>query len=193
MPQILLNGNMKTQQQRTSKPMRNITWIAVLLILLGVTSRLFPHPANFAPIAAIAMFGGLYLSKRMAFILPMTAMFLSDIVVGFYSWKMMTAVYVSFLLIVGIGILVQRNKTFGNILTGTLLGSVLFFLVTNGAVWGFGTMYAHSFGGLMQSYLMGIPFFKNTLLGDLFYTGVLVGSMEAIALYKTKLFAKQSV
>ncbi len=171
----------------------NIAIIAVLLILLGVSSRIFPHPANFAPIAAIALFGGLYLSKRMAFILPMAAMFVSDIFIGFYSWKMMIAVYVSFLFVVGIGMIVKQHKTLGTVLTGTLLGSVLFFLITNGAVWAFGTMYPHSFAGLMQSYLMGIPFFKNTLLGDLFYTGVLVGSMEAMMVYSTKLFAKQSV
>ena len=106
---------------------------------------------------------------------------------------MMASVYVSFLLIVGIGMIVKQHKTLGTVLTGTLLGSVLFFLITNGAVWAFGTMYPHSFAGLMQSYLMGIPFFKNTLLGDLFYTGVLVGSMEAMMVYSTKLFAKQSV
>ena len=171
----------------------NITVIAILLILLGVISRIFPHPANFAPITAIALFGGLYLSKKMAFILPMAAMLVSDIFVGFYSWKMMAAVYTSFLLVVGIGILVKQHKTFGNVLIGTLLGSVLFFLITNGAVWAFGTMYTHSFAGLMQSYLMGIPFFKNTLLGDLFYTGVIVGSMEAIMLYNTTLVAKKVV
>ncbi|PJC52489.1 MAG: hypothetical protein CO030_02610 [Candidatus Magasanikbacteria bacterium CG_4_9_14_0_2_um_filter_42_11] len=173
--------------------MNNLTAIAVLLILLGVSARIFPHPANFAPIAAIALFGGLYLSKRWALILPLSAMFVSDIFVGFYSWKMMVAVYASFLLIVGIGMMVKRKKEFATILGGTLLGSMLFFLITNGAVWAFGTMYTHSFAGLMQSYLMGIPFLKNTLLGDLFFTGILVGSMEAIALYKTKLFAKQSV
>jgi len=176
-----------------NKQLTNLTAMAVLLILLGVTARLFPHPANFAPIAAIAMFGGLYLPKRWALILPISAMLVSDIFVGFYHWQMMLAVYASFTLVVGIGMMVKKKKEFATVLGGSLLGSILFFLITNGAVWAFGTMYAHSFAGLMQSYLMGIPFLKNTLLGDLFYTGVLVGSMEAILAYKAKFVAKQSM
>ncbi len=154
--------------------------IAALLILFGVALRFAPHPPNFAPIAAIALFGGLYLNRKMAFVLPIAAMLVSDLFIGFYSWKMMAAVYLSFIAMVGIGLLVKQNKKFSTILGGTLLGSLLFFLITNAAVWAFGTMYPHSLSGLMSSYTMAIPFFKNTLMGNLFFVGMLVGSMEAI-------------
>lgn len=154
--------------------------IAVLLIALGFVARLLPHPANFAPIGAIAIFAGLYLPKRWAIVLPLCAMFVSDIFIGFYTWQIMLSVYGSFILTGVIGLLVRKNKKFHTIVGGTLLGSIIFFAITNFAVWAFGTMYAHNFAGLMQCYAMAIPFFKNTLLGDLFYTGILVGAFEAL-------------
>lgn len=156
---------------------------AFLLIILGVSTRLLPHPANFAPIAAIALFAGIYLPKKFAIILPMAAMFVSDLVLGFYLWPVMISVYFSFAITGVIGLAIQKHKKISTLLGGTLLASILFFLVTNWAVWAFGTMYTHNFNGLMQSYLMALPFFKNTLLGDLFYTGILVGSMEVIQNY----------
>jgi len=152
-----------------------------------------PHPPNVAPIAAIALFGGLYLQKRMAFILPIAAMLVSDLFIGFYSWNMMAAVYMSFILMVGIGFMVKRHKRFSTILSGTLLGSLLFFLITNAAVWGFGTMYPHTLEGLMASYTMAIPFFTNSLMGNLFYVGMLVGSMELVLSYTHKPIVQQSI
>jgi len=156
---------------------------ALLLIILGASTRLLPHPANFAPIAAIALFAGIYLPKKFAIILPMAAMLISDLILGFYLWPVMLSVYFSFAVTGMIGLAIQKHKKFSTILGGTLLASIIFFTITNWAVWAFGTMYTHNFNGLIQSYLMALPFFKNTLLGDLFYTGVLVGSMEVIQNY----------
>jgi hypothetical protein len=70
--------------------------------------------------------------------------------------------------------------------SGTLSASIIFFIITNYAVWAFGTMYPHTVNGLFQSYMMALPFFKNSVLGDMFYTGMLVGSMEAIRFIQTK-------
>ncbi len=160
--------------------------IPVLLIILGLTTRLLPHPANFTSIGALALFGALYLPKRYALIIPLLVMFISDIFIGFYSWQIMLAVYSSFILMGLIGLLIRKNKRFSTVLGGTLLGSVLFFLITNFAVWAFGTMYAHNLIGLLQSYTMAVPFFKNSLLGDLFYVTILVGGYEFILLQQTK-------
>ena len=160
--------------------------IPLLLILLGFAARLLPHPANFAPIGAIALFGGLYLLKRWAIVLPILAMFVSDIFIGFYSWQIMLAVYTSFVLMGMIGLLVKNNKSVANVVGGTILGSALFFLITNGAVWQFGTMYTHNLAGLLQSYFMALPFFKNSLLGDLFYVGVMIGGFEVYQLLIAK-------
>jgi hypothetical protein len=175
--------------------MKNKTILAVLLITLGITCRFLPHPANFAPIMAIALFSGIYLSKKWAITLPLSAMFISDIFIGFYSPKIMLAVYISFAIMGLIGLAIRKNKKFSTILGGTLLGSIIFFLATNTAVWAFGTMYTHDISGLMQSYAMAMPFFRNSLLGNLFYVGILVGSMELISnYYKTKqIISKQNI
>lgn len=149
---------------------------AIGLIILGVSARLLPHPANFAPLAAIAIFGGLYLPKKLAILVPLSAMLVSDVLIGFYSWKIMLVVYGSFALTGYIS--TKIRDSFSSILTTTLAGSILFYLTTNAAVWVFGTMYSHDFGGLMQSYTMALPFFRNSLLGDLFYTGILVGAYQ---------------
>ena len=91
----------------------------------------------------------------------------------------MLSVYGGFIIMGLIGLLVRKNKKLSTVLGGTILGSVVFYLVTNGAVWAFGSLYTHNLAGLMQSYAMAIPFFRNSMLGDLFFTGVLVGAYEA--------------
>lgn len=149
-------------------------------LLIGVIARLIPHAPNFAPIGAMALFGGAYLSRKQAFILPILAMVLSDFLIGFDSLPMRLTVYGSFLAIVSIGLWLKKHNKFGNILTASLLSSIIFFLTTNFTVWIFGTMYAKNISGLMDSYFMAIPFFRNTLLGDLFYTGAFFGGYELV-------------
>ena len=168
---------------------------AFVLIALGVAARFLPHPANFAPIGAIAIFSGIYLPKKWAIVLPLAAVFFSDIFIGFYSWPILLSVYVGFVIMGLIGLLVRKNKKLSTVLGGTILGSVIFYLVTNFSVWAFGSWYEHSLSGLINCYVMGIPFFRNSLLGDLFYTGVLSGAYEAslALLYKEKKAVKTAV
>lgn len=165
--------------------------IPILLICLGAIARLLPHPANFAPLGAIALFSGLYVPKRLSFAIPLAAMLLSDAVIGFYDIRIMAAVYSSFFLSISIGRMLKNKKKPVFICGGVSVGAIIFFLTTNAAVWAFGAMYPHSLSGLMQSYLMAIPFFRNSLLGDLFFTGILVGAAEGlprlISLYKLRL------
>ena len=162
---------------------KSILLIAIGLAILGASARLLPHPANFAPLAAIAIFGGLYLPKKLAILVPVSAMLISDVLIGFYSWKIMLVVYGSFALTAYIS--TKIKKRFSSILVTTLAGSILFYLTTNAAVWAFGTMYTYDFSGLMQSYTMALPFFRNSLLGDLFYTGLLVGTYQMIINFRT--------
>lgn len=154
--------------------------LLALLIILGFSARLFPHPANVAPIGAIALFGGLYLPKRWGILAPLAGLFLSDAIIGFYSAPMMIAVYGSFVLMGLIGMLVRKHKTVATVVGGTLAGSIAFFLITNAAVWAFGTMYPHNVAGLIESYTMALPFFRNSLIGDFFFVGILVGSYELV-------------
>ncbi|MBD3311453.1 MAG: hypothetical protein GF349_03085 [Candidatus Magasanikbacteria bacterium] len=156
-------------------------WIMVaLLMLLGFATRLLPHPPNFTPIAAIAIFGGLYLPKYLSVVIPIAVMLVGDIVIGFYNPYVMISVYVGFILCVVLALIIRKKKKIHYILGTTVFGSILFFLLTNMAVWAFGTLYPHSLAGLIESYTMAIPFFRNSLLGDLFYVGVLVGGFETV-------------
>ncbi|MBI2436321.1 MAG: hypothetical protein HYV41_01065 [Candidatus Magasanikbacteria bacterium] len=159
---------------------RKYTLLIATLIIFGLSMRLLPHPANFTPIGALALFGSLYLPRRWALIVPLGALLLSDAIIGFYSSKIMISVYLSFALVGFIGLWVREHKSFTTVFGGTVLGSIFFFLITNTAVWAFGTMYTLDFSGLMQSYYMALPFFRNSLLGDLFYTAVLVGVVEMV-------------
>ena len=157
--------------------------IVFLLIIVGISiaTRLLPHPPNFTPIAALALFAGVYASRisKWYLLLPLGAMLLSDVFIGFYEWKVMALVYGSFLAIALVGLLVRKYKNFGTVLLGSLGSAILFYLATNFAVWAFSGMYAPTFEGLMLSYTMALPFFKFTLAGNLIYTGLFFGAYEA--------------
>ncbi|MDD2657003.1 MAG: hypothetical protein PHQ18_05575 [Patescibacteria group bacterium] len=152
--------------------------LIITMIIVGFTLRLLPHPANFAPIMALALFSGLYLPHRLNVIIPVVAMLISDIFLGFYSLPIMFSVYASFILATVLGTWLKKHKNIGNVILTIFAGSTLFFLVTNFSVWTFGTMYSHNFVGLMQSYYMALPFFRNSLMGDIFYVGIFIGVAE---------------
>jgi hypothetical protein len=152
--------------------------IALLFVLIGIGFRVIPHAPNFTPIAAIALFGGVYFSKKIAFVLPLAAMFVSDIFLGFYEPKVMAAVYGSFFLCVVLGIWLKKNKNWSSILGSSFLTAFIFFFVTNFAVFAFTPWYAKTFSGFLQCYLMALPFFRNTLLGDIFYISAFFGAYE---------------
>jgi hypothetical protein len=149
-------------------------------IFLGAVLRVVPHMPNFAPIGALALFGGVYLSRKNAFFIPLLAMLASDYFIGFDSVMMRVIVYGCFLLSVGIGALVKKRKNIFSVLGGTLAGSIIFYLVTNFA-WFYGTsMYTHDLNGIITSYINALPFFRSTLMGDFFYVGVFFGSYELV-------------
>ena len=155
--------------------------LALALIVFGFGMRLLPHVPNVAPVGAIALFAGMYLPRRLAFALPLCAMLISDMVIGFYELPIMLCVYAGFFLMTGIGLFLKTRKSLPFLIVGTLAGSLVFYVVTNAAVWAFSSMYPHTLGGLMASYIAAIPFFRNSVIGDLFYTGLLVGSFELLA------------
>ena len=153
------------------------------LILAAAFTRLIPHYPNFTAVGAIALFGGTYLpNKKLAFTIPFVAMLLTDLIIGFH--QTMWAVYLSFGLIVLIGIQISKNKKVTNILFATISSSILFFLATNFAQWLSDPFYAKTGAGLALCFTMAIPFFGYTALGDMFYVAVLFGVYE---LAKTKL------
>ncbi len=157
------------------------TRVAVItgIILLAAASRLIPHPYNFAPITAIALFGGAHFrNKVFAFLVPMSAMLLSDTLLGFHNE--MPGVYLSFGLIVLIGRWVRKNQTALRIGEATVGSSFLFFVLTNLWVWIVTPQYAKTIAGLTACYTMALPFFHNTLAGDLLYSTVLFGGFALV-------------
>lgn len=145
--------------------------LAIIFVILEIFSRLAPHIPNFSPITAAAIFGGYYINKRFAFIVPFLGLFISDYILYpeyvFHSTTIF--VYSSFLVSGLIGITLKKlNKPF-YILGGTIFASLQFFIITNFGVWLTTNMYPHTLEGLIQCYIMGVPFYRNTLLGDLFY------------------------
>jgi hypothetical protein len=153
--------------------------VLTAMILAAALSRLIPHPPNLASVSAVALFGGAYFAdRRMAYLVPLTALLLSDLVLGFY--RGMAVVYCTFALIVWIGQWLQTNRSVPRILGAALTSSVLFFLITNFGVWAFGSMYPLTFDGLLACYVAAIPFFWNTVQGDLLYTAILFGGFRLL-------------
>lgn len=166
--------------------------VIVMMILLAAFSRLIPHPPNVAPIGAMSLFGAAYFSKKQwAFIIPVVSMWLADLVLNnvvyaqyfpdfawlYPGWYF---TYGAFIIIVLAGLLLLKKVSFKNVLIASLVASVLFFLISNFGVWFSGTMYPKTAEGLWACYVAGLPVFINTLLGDLFYCGVMFGSFELV-------------
>ncbi|MFH1749842.1 MAG: DUF6580 family putative transport protein [bacterium] len=154
--------------------------LAVILIIFGIVMRLLPHPANFAPILAIGLFAGTYLDRKYAFWLPLIIMLISDFFLGFYNVWVMLAVYSSFILAVLIGVWIRKHKSLGNVFAGSIAGSLLFFFVTNFAVWLGTNLYPQTIDGLINCFILAIPFFRSSLASDLVYTSVLFGAYELV-------------
>ncbi|MFN3871703.1 MAG: DUF6580 family putative transport protein [Ignavibacterium sp.] len=151
--------------------------VVTLMVFAAAFVRLIPHPPNFAPIAAMALFGGAYFNKKsFAFAVPLAAMFLTDLIIGFHSG--MWIVYLSFALIVVIGMLMLKKVSVKNVVLASVTASISFFIITNFGVWASGTMYPKNIAGLIECYVAAIPFIQNTLLGDLFFSGVMFGVYE---------------
>ena len=141
--------------------------------------RLLPHLPNVSPVAAMALFGGAYFAdKRMAFLVPLLALFLSDLALGLHN--SMIFVYAGFALTVAIGFLLKGRVTITNTAFATVVSSVLFFLLTNLGAWMTSGLYARSAEGLMQAYVAGIPFFQNSLLGNLAFVAVIFGGYHLL-------------
>lgn len=171
------------------KQVSKLTMIAVGLVLAAALSRLLPHPFNFSPVAAMALFGGAVISNRkLAFMFPLAALFLSDLffqlftnVPGFYGWSQLIN-YGAFLLIVLLGTRLHNLKVM-NMALASLAASFLFFLISNFGVWvvaGGVAPYTHDAAGIWNTYVLAIPFLGNTVIGDLVYCGILFGGYALI-------------
>jgi Family of unknown function (DUF6580) len=150
------------------------TTVVLVMILAASALRIAPHPWNFTPIGAMALFSGAMLRRRwMKFGLPLAALFAGDLFIGFHV--LMPVVYASFLVSVLIGTWLENRRTVSRIVGATLLGAAQFFLVSNLGVWAAMSTYPRTLSGLGACYVAGIPFFWNSLAGDALYAGLLFG------------------
>lgn len=144
--------------------------IAVALVTFGVIMRLVPHPANFAPVGAIALFGGATFGKRYGWWLPVVVMMLSDLYLGFYSSMPFT--WAAYALIGLIGVSMKHWHSWWRVPVGSMAGSLTFFAVSNFGVWVSGGLYAHTWSGLAQCFTLALPFFRPTAVSDLVFSGI---------------------
>lgn len=145
------------------------------MVLAAAFSRLIPHPPNFTPVAALALFGGAsFGDKRAALCLPWVGLFFSDLVLGFYP--ITPIIYASFALIAFLGMWLRKRPGFWNFTLATAAGAVLFFVLTNFGVWVIDTIYPKTEAGLAHCFVAAIPFFWNTLASDVMYTALLFGA-----------------
>ncbi|PIU41562.1 MAG: hypothetical protein COS99_04775 [Candidatus Omnitrophica bacterium CG07_land_8_20_14_0_80_42_15] len=151
--------------------------IALMMIMMGITMRFLPHPYNVTPIAAIALFSGVYLNKKYAPWVPLAIMILSDLVIGLHN--VIAYTWGSFILVALIGMWLKNNRTVLNIGIAAILSSFLFFVITNFGVWL--TWYPRSITGLINCYTLAIPFYRSTLLGGIMYTAAFFGLYELSA------------
>ena len=156
---------------------KNLLLIAIVS-LIALVALFVPHLPNFSPLASVMLFAGVYGQSKKYIILPLLALFISDVFLGFYKLEIMLAVYGSLALIGILGSWLKKNKNILNIASSTLGSALLFFLITNFAVWYFGSWYSHDLAGLALCYNLAIPFFKATLAGNIVYSTLLFGVYE---------------
>jgi hypothetical protein len=180
--------NISDSKMQSRNTLLGLIAIMVISILMRTVPALHLWP-NFTPIAALALFSGAVLrNRKWMFVLPIGAMLISDTIkeisvpgTGFYPD--MAYVYGSFFAILAIGMGIKNTRNIALLIGASIVGSILFFLVTNFGVWMSGAqfhMYSRNATGLMECYVAGIPFFKNTLISDLLFNTVFFGGYYLI-------------
>jgi hypothetical protein len=155
---------------------RNQTLIAGALIVAGVLLRLVPHTANFAPVGAIALFGGVVLAPRLAIVLPLAVMAISDLVLGLHGTVLFT--WCGFVLVGLFGMMLRNSRNRLRIPVGAIGSALIFYIVSNFGVWVEGVLYTRTLQGLLDCYSAGLPFLKVSLVADLAFSAALFGAYE---------------
>ena len=161
-----------------------------IFTILGVISRLAPHAPNLTAVGALSLFVGAKYGVKRGLVVLFATMLIADSIKGLHS--VMWATYGALVIGVFIGRYISSKQNAGLIIGGTVVSSLVFFIMTNFAVWlAPNFMYAKTFQGLMQCFAMGIPFFRNTLVGDLMYAGIFFGGFELVRSLKEKFAMRQ--
>jgi uncharacterized protein DUF6580 len=158
-----------------------------LLVILVVATRLLPHPMNFAPIGALGLFSGAYVMNRRAWLIPLAALFISDIFIGFYTPLVMLSVYVSFAISAVLGrYALSQKRNVIRVGAAAVASATILFVLSNFTLWLSGLYYPMTFEGLTLCFVKAIPFYGYTLAGDFFYATVLFGTYEGVKQWLNK-------
>jgi len=148
--------------------------LALIIISLGILSRIVVHTANFTPVLSMAFLGGMYLKGRQAILVPLALMVISDLIIGLYPFVYLT--WGSIVLISILGFCLKEQKNFLNVLGGSMASAVIFFIVSNFGSWL--SLYPHNIEGMRQCYILAIPFFRSTLASTVAYSLVFYAAYE---------------
>ena len=140
--------------------------LVLMIISIGILSRVIVHTPNFTPVLSLALLGGMYLKGRQAVLVPLALMVMSDLIIGFHDVMFYT--WGSMVLISVLGLWINKRKNFANVLAGSIFSAVVFFVVTNFGSWL--AFYPHTTDGLRQCYILAIPFFRGTLISTVAYS-----------------------
>jgi Family of unknown function (DUF6580) len=165
-----------TPRTDSATTLRQDLLLALFLVVLCVVMRLLPHVSNFSPIAAAALFAGMTIKARwLAIAVPLAAMLASDAFLGGYGWQMMAVVYGALALPAVIGMFARKARVAYVAIGGALASSLIFYVITNFAVWALSGLYSPDVKGLLECYVAALPFLKYTVAGDLFWSVALFG------------------
>ena len=148
--------------------------LTLIIVTLGIFSRVIVHTPNFTPVLSLAFLAGMYLKGRQAILVPLALMVVSDLIIGYYPLIGLT--WGSIILISLLGLWLKEKKSMVTVLGGSIASAVIFFIVTNFASWL--TLYPHTLDGLRQCYILAIPFFRSTLLSTVAYSIVFFSAYE---------------
>ena len=157
---------------------KRIVIFLVIVTALSLVARFLPHSPNFVPVGALALLVGIVFKNNFLALLVPLLVFLSDIFIGFYEWKVMVSVYLGFFIYFWVGKMLKEEKF--KIILAPITGAVIFFIITNFAVWAFTPLYPKSLEGLMFSYIFAVPFFKSTLFADFIFLATFSGAFSLI-------------
>ncbi len=155
-------------------------WALLTIVVMVSVFRLLPHPPGFTPVLALALFAGAHFpERRLALSIPLSAMLLSDLIIGLHSTLIF--VYGAIVLIVLLGRLLRRYASSAYLVASAVFSTLLFYLITNFGAWlTLPEFYARSLAGLQTAYIAAIPFLQNNLLGTLFFTLLLFGGIRLL-------------
>lgn len=155
-------------------------------IMVAALSRLIPHPSNFTAIGAMALFGGCYFSdKRIAYVVTVLALFLSDVILNSFiynhtftlTYSGFLWIYASFILTVVMGTFIKK-VSIGNVLLMGILAALLHWVISDFGVWMGSSLYTKNFAGITECYTAALPYLRNMLLGNILFSALMFGAYE---------------